>query len=222
MEAAKTKTVARAPAPAPAPAAHPVRAVVLPGRVQLQSALKVSSPGDAAEKEAEATARKIVRMPRPPEPAVRPRPLQSPHVARFRDAVAPVVQRKAEGQPDVSSNVAAEISASTASGSPLPASVRRFMEPRFRTDFRNVRVHTNERASRLNRQLNAQAFTVGNQIFFGRGRFRPESSDGQELLAHELTHTIQQGAVVQRSAEEVPSKPSVTQQSPPQVQRLGL
>src|SRR3954471_11331024 len=217
MEAAKTKTVARAPAPAPAPAAHPVRAVVPPGRVQLQSALKVSSPGDAAEKEAESTARKIVRMPRPPEPAVRPRPLQSPHVARFRDAVAPVVQRKAEGQPDVSSNVAAEISASTASGSPLPASVRRFMEPRFRTDFRNVRVHTNERASRLNRQLNAQAFTVGNQIFFGRGRFRPETSGGQELLAHELTHTIQQGATVQRAAE-VP----VTQQSPQQMQRLGL
>ena len=217
MEAAKSKTVARAPAPAPAPAAHPVRAAVPPGRVQLQSALKVSSPGDAAEKEAESTARKIVRMPKPPE-AVRPLPLQSPHVARFRDAVAPVVQRKAEGQPNVSSNVAAEISASTASGSPLPATVRRFMEPRFKTDFGNVRVHTNERAARLNRQLNAQAFTVGNQIFFGRGRFRPETADGQELLAHELTHTIQQGATVQRSAEEAP----VTQQSPQQVQRLGL
>lgn len=215
MEAAKSKTAARAPAPAPAPAAHPVRAAVPPGRVQLQSALEVSSPGDAAEKEAVSTARKIVRMPTPPEPAVRPQPLQSPHVARFRDAV---VQRKAEGQPNVAANVAAEISASTASGSPLPASVRRFMEPRFRTDFRNVRIHTNERAARLNRQLNAQAFTVGNQIFFGRGRFRPEASDGQELLAHELTHTIQQGATIQRSAEEAP----VTQQSPQQVQRLGL
>jgi hypothetical protein len=218
MEAAKSKTVARAPAPAPAPAAHPVRAAAPAGRVQLQSALKVSSPGDAAEKEAESTARRIVRMPAPSEPAARPQPLQSPHVARFRDAVAPAIHRKAEGQPNVASNVAAEISASTASGSPLPASVRRFMEPRFRTNFSNVRIHTNERAARLNRQLNAQAFTVGNQIFFGRGRFRPESADGQELLAHELTHTIQQGATVQRSAEEAP----VTQQSPPQVQRLGL
>src|SRR3954462_4434956 len=169
MEAAKSKTVAPAPAPAPAPAAHPVRAAVPPGRVQLQSALKVSSPGDAAEKEAESTARKIVRMPRPAEPAVGPpRPLQSPHVARF-GAVGPAVQRKAEGQPNGSANVAAEISASTASGSPLPATVRRFMEPRFRTDLSNVRIHTNERSARLNRQLNAQAFTVGNQIFFGRG-----------------------------------------------------
>src|SRR3954453_14364302 len=132
MEAAKSKTAAPAPAPAPAPAAHPVRAAVPPGRVQLQSALKVSSPGDAAEKEAESTARKTARMPRP---AVGPpRPLQSPHVARF-GAVGPAVQRKAEGQPNVSSNVAAEISASTASGSPLPATVRRFMEPRFRTDL---------------------------------------------------------------------------------------
>jgi hypothetical protein len=214
MESPRNKTVARAAAPAPAPAAHPVRTAVPPGRVQLQSALKVSSPSDPAEKEAESTAKKIARMPAP-EPSVRP-PLQSPYIARFRNAAA-TIARKAEGMPNVSSNVAAEISASTASGSPLPASVRRFMEPRFRTDFGNVRVHTNERSARLNRQLNAQAFTVGNQIFFGRDRFRPETQEGRGLVAHELTHTIQQGAVVQRSAE-VP----VTQQSPPSVQRLGI
>jgi hypothetical protein len=214
MEPARNKTVARAAEPAPAPAAHPVRTAVPPGRVQLQSALKVSSPSDPAEKEAESTAKKIARMPAPKQ-AVQPA-LQSPSTARFRNAID-TIARKAEGMPNVSSNVAAEISASTASGSPLPASVRRFMEPRFRTDFGNVRVHTNERSARLNRQLNAQAFTVGNQIFFGRDRFRPETQEGRELVAHELTHTIQQGAAVQRSAE-VP----VTQQSPPSVQRLGI
>jgi dolichol kinase len=219
MEAARSKTAAPAPAPAPAPAAHPVRTAVPSGSVQLQSALKVSSPSDPAEKEAESTARKVVRLPAP-EPTARPLTLQSPqspHVARFRDAM---IQRKAEGQPNVASNVAAEIATSTASGSPLPPTVRRFMEPRFKADFGNVRVHTGERSARLNRQLNAQAFTVGNQIFFGRGRFRPESTDGQELLAHELTHTIQQGAVsqgIQRSADV-----SVTEQSPQQVQRLGI
>ncbi len=210
MKATRSKTEKRA-APAPAPAAQPVRATGPPGRVQLQSALKVSSPSDPAEKEAEATARRIVRQ-----------PLPAPSVARFRGAVGAAgpllsVARKAAGQPpDVTSNVAAEI-ASTASGSPLPPGVRRFMEPRFRADFGNVRVHVGERAAGLSRQLNAQAFTVGRQIFFGRGRFQPESEEGRELLAHELTHTIQQGAAVQRSAD-VP----VTQQSPPQVQRLGL
>jgi len=210
MKATRSKTEKRA-APAPAPAAQPVRAAGPSGRVQLQSALKVSSPSDPAEKEAEATARRIVRQ-----------PLPAPSVARFRDAVGAAgpllsVARRAAGQPpDVTSNVAAEI-AGTASGSPLPPGARRFMEPRFRADFGNVRVHTGERAAGLSRQLNAQAFTVGRQIFFGRGRFQPESEEGRELLAHELTHTIQQGAAVQRSAD-IP----VTQQSPPQVQRLGL
>ncbi|HEX3527305.1 MAG TPA: DUF4157 domain-containing protein [Thermoanaerobaculia bacterium] len=210
MKAVRSKTEKRA-APAPAPAAQPVRATGTPGRAQLQSALKVSSPSDPAEKEAEATARRIVRQ-----------PLPSPSVARFRAAVGAAgpllsVARKAAGQPpDVTSNMAAEI-AGTSSGSPLPPGVRRFMEPRFRADFGNVRVHAGERAAGLSRQLNAQAFTVSRQIFFGRGRFQPESEEGRELLAHELTHTIQQGAAVQRSAD-VP----VTQQSPPQVQRLGL
>lgn len=215
MEAARTKTATRTAAPAPAPAPAPVRTVVPAGSVQLQS-LKVSSPSDPAEKEAESTARKIVRLPTP-EPSVQPQPLQSPHVARF------TIARKAEGQPNVASNVAAEISASRASGSPLPASVRRFMEPRFRTDFSNVRVHAGERAARLNRQVNAQAFTVGNQIFFGRERFQPESSEGRELLAHELTHTIQQGAAVQQgTAVQRSVDVAVSEQSAPQVQRLGI
>ena len=66
------------------------------------------------------------------------------------------------------------------------------MEPRFGADFGAVRMHTDDRAANLNRQVSAQAFTVGNQIFFGRDRFQPETSDGRELIAHELTHTIQQ------------------------------
>lgn len=222
MKAAQSKTAARtaAPAPVPTPAAQPVRSAVPSGRVQLQS-LKVSSPSDPAEKEAEATARKIVRLPTPEPTAAPVRPLQSPHVARFRDAIG-TIARKAEGQPNVASNVAAEISASTASGSPLPASVRRFMEPRFRADFGNVRVHTGERAARLNRQVSAQAFTVGNQIFFGRGKFQSETSEGRELLAHELTHTIQQGATQQGAAVQRSADVTVAEQSPPQVQRLGL
>jgi len=105
MKATRSKTEKRA-APAPAPAAQPVRAAGPSGRVQLQSALKVSSPSDPAEKEAEATARRIVRQ-----------PLPSPSVARFRDAVGAAgpllsVARRAAGQPpDVTSNVAAEIAA---------------------------------------------------------------------------------------------------------------
>ena len=67
------------------------------------------------------------------------------------------------------------------------------MENRFGADFSSVRIHTDENAARLSQQLQAQAFTVGNDVFFDQGKFLPDSSTGQHLLAHELTHTVQQG-----------------------------
>lgn len=91
------------------------------------------------------------------------------------------------------------------------------MEPRFGAGFGDVRIHTGDRAARLSARLGAQAFTVGSQVFFARGQFRPDTRDGRQLIAHELTHTIQQGSVVQRSAG-----PEVTQRTAPQVQRLGI
>jgi hypothetical protein len=198
----------RKPAAAPAP--------------RVQTALRVSSPHDPAEREAEATARTVMRMAAPaPERVLVPattgrgaasrRAWESPHVARFAGTG---LLRKAEGRPDVAANVEAEIQSSATSGEPLPLSVRRFMEPRFRADFSAVRIHTDGRAAALSRDLNARAFTLGNQIFFGRDQFRPESEAGRELIAHELTHTVQQGSVVQRAADV-----TVTQSSPPQVQR---
>jgi hypothetical protein len=117
----------------------------------------------------------------------------------------------------VSATTAGEIGNSAGGGNPLPTSVRGFMEPRFGADFSGVRVHTDDRAARLSRQLNAQAFTVGNQVFFGRDRFQPETSAGRELIAHELTHTIQQGAAVQRAADV-----TVSEKAAPSVQRLGI
>nr|WP_277875247.1 DUF4157 domain-containing protein [Alkalinema sp. FACHB-956] len=157
------------------------------------------------------------------------RSLQSPYIQRFANTgiftqrnLDDRIQRKAEGQPNVASNVAAEIQASTATGAPLPLTVRRFMEPRFQANFSPVKIHTGDRAAKLNRQLNAQAFTVGNQIFFGKDKFKPDSQEGKELIAHELTHTIQQGAAIQRREEVSVTPVSVTQQAPVQVQRLGL
>jgi hypothetical protein len=66
------------------------------------------------------------------------------------------------------------------------------MEPRFGTDFSAVRVHTDSNAQSLARSVNAQAFTVGNDVVFGAGQYAPESDSGKRLLAHELTHVIQQ------------------------------
>jgi hypothetical protein len=78
-------------------------------------------------------------------------------------------------------------------GAPLDAGARTFLEPRFRTDFSQVRVHTDARAAASAHAVGARAYTVGRHIVFGAGRYSPDTPGGRLLLAHELTHTIQQG-----------------------------
>ena len=97
-------------------------------------------------------------------------------------------------------------------GEPLDTATRAFFEPRFGRDFSHVRVHSGSTAERSARDINALAFTVGNSIVFGHGRFAPETREGKSLLAHELTHMIQQtGAtpstgVLQRAPEKSAAK----------------
>ena len=79
-------------------------------------------------------------------------------------------------------------------GQPLSASERAFFEPRFKTNFSTVRVHTGSGAGELAQSLDAQAFTIGSDIVFGQGEYSPGSSTGLHLLAHELAHVVQQGA----------------------------
>ena len=75
-------------------------------------------------------------------------------------------------------------------GRPLDADTREFMEPRFGHDFSRVRVHADERAAQSARDVNALAYTVGDDVVFARGRYAPESDAGRRLLAHESTHVI--------------------------------
>jgi cytochrome c551/c552 len=98
---------------------------------------------------------------------------------------------------DAGSNVENQLNSSKGGGSPLPDEVRSFMEARFGADLSQVRVHTGSEAVEMNKELNAQAFTHGKDIYFGSGRYNPGSSEGKHLLAHELTHVIQQTGSVQ-------------------------
>src|SRR5262245_10708731 len=103
-------------------------------------------------------------------------------------------------------------------GQALPPSVRPLMESRFGVDFGGVRVHTDDEAAQMNRTLQAQAFTVGRHVYFGAGHFRPQSTDGRRLLAHELAHTVQQsstqfarsGVFIQRQPANSQSAPAIT------------
>ena len=79
-------------------------------------------------------------------------------------------------------------------GQALAPDVRREMEGHFGADFSSVRVHQGGEAADLNNRLSARAFTTGSDIFIGQGGLNPGSRGGKELLAHELTHVVQQGA----------------------------
>ncbi len=77
-------------------------------------------------------------------------------------------------------------------GQPLDTETRALMEPRFGHDFSKVRIHTDERAVQSAQTVNALAYTVGRDVVFGQGQYAPGTSEGKGLLAHELTHVVQQ------------------------------
>src|SRR5690625_886078 len=93
-----------------------------------------------------------------------------------------------------SPGVAERIASSRGRGQPLEPSVQREMGSKMGADFSDVTIHTGGEATELNQGLGARAFTVGSDIYFNEGQYNPESAPGKRLLAHELTHTIQQGA----------------------------
>lgn len=97
----------------------------------------------------------------------------------------------------VPTDIESKIQSKRGSGSGMDAQTLSVMESSFGADFSGVRVHTDSHAVQMSQQLNAHAFTVGNDIFFNQGRYQPSSKEGAGLLAHELTHTVQQGASVQ-------------------------
>lgn len=106
-------------------------------------------------------------------------------------------------------------------GAPLAAAVRTDMEQRLGHDFSKVRIHADETAARSARHVSAHAYTWGHDIVFGAGRFQPQTRRGQQLLAHELTHVVQQATTpgpIMRDAEgqSAPDNPQELEEAPPE------
>ena len=99
-----------------------------------------------------------------------------------------------DGTAEVTPSLESRIDSLKANGTPLPRAARSFFEPRFGHDFSTVRLHTDTGAAETARDINARAFTVGRNIVFGAGQYSPETPGGKQLLAHELTHVVQQNA----------------------------
>jgi outer membrane protein OmpA-like peptidoglycan-associated protein len=96
------------------------------------------------------------------------------------------------------SHIESSLSFSKGSGSPLPDNTRSQMEGAFGADFSEVRVHTGGSAVQMNRDLQAQAFTHGSDVYFNAGKYNTGSTQGKRLLGHELTHVVQQGEGIRR------------------------
>ncbi|MFB2977695.1 DUF4157 domain-containing protein [Microseira sp. BLCC-F43] len=129
----------------------------------------------------------------------------------------PGLQQAANGSSQASPSIENRLSNSKGGGSPLPDEVRSFMEPRFGADFSGVRVHTDSTAVQMNKELGAQAFAHGSDIYYGAGK----SPGKNELTAHELTHTIQQGAAV-RMNKQVRRQPNQQEEEKEQLQAKEL
>ncbi len=104
-----------------------------------------------------------------------------------------IVQRQSNQEMTATPDIETSIQQSRGRGQTLPDNVKEPMENAFGTDFSQVNIHTDTQSHQLNESIQARAFTTGNDIFFREGAFNPTSQDGQELIAHELTHVVQQG-----------------------------
>ena len=143
----------------------------------IQTKLSISAPGDIYEQEADRIADQVLAT--PAHPAVRG---ASPHIQRFTG--------QPTGQTD---SVPVSVDSVIATpGRPLDPMLLQDMEQRFGHDFSRVRVHSGAAAERSARDVNAHAYTVGHDVVFAAGRYSPGTRDGRRLIAHELTHVVQQ------------------------------
>lgn len=169
--------------------------------------LTVSEPGDAYEVEADQVADEVMKLPAeatPPPPAGNGDDDKSLNRATRLQANG--------GSRDVDAGVEQDVNSLKGLGQPLPDGEREFFESRMGYDFGNVRLHTGGKAVQTARDLSARAYAVGTDIAFGQGEYAPGTTEGRRLLAHELTHVVQQGGAGVKDAPEPP------EQSPPTVE----
>lgn len=159
----------------------------------LRPRLNVGSPGDPDEQEADRVAKRVVSS--APAGVVRRECAACAGGASCSKCEDERLRAKAEPGRGarVSSAQAPPAATLRGGGRPLSPSLRAFFEPRFGHDFRRVRVHTDGAAAETARAINARAYTSGQDVVFAAGEYAPESAGGRELLAHELTHVVQNG-----------------------------
>lgn len=164
-----------------------------PTLVGLQAKLAVGDVDDPLEHEADRVADQMMRMPDPSRVAHGSSPVISRQCDACDEEDAPKVRTKPAGAPTAQGEAPAAVhDVLSTPGQPLSDATRAFFEPRFGQDFSDVRVHADSAAADSARAIGALGYTVGRHIVFADGCFAPNVDDGRRLIAHELTHTLQQ------------------------------
>ncbi len=175
----------------------------IPDEDTVQAKLEVNQPNDRFEQEADAVAENVMAG----EKTIQRKCAHCEEEEKLQRQISPEEEEEEilmKAKPMASATsvssgihvkpwVQKQIDSSRGSGRQLSEQTRSYMESGIGADFQNVRIHTDSEAVQMNRELSARAFTVGSDIYFNSGEYSPESSDGKRLLAHELTHTVQQG-----------------------------
>lgn len=161
---------------------------------RLQTKLNVAPPGDRHEQEADRVAAQVMRMPEPKKASPCSCGGECAPCRTKQAGQADLQTQRAETADATQSTVPPIVhEALRAPGHPLDSGTRAFFEPRFGYDLSPVRVHTDRQAVASARAVDALAYTVGRDVVFAEGKYAPHTSQGKKLLAHELTHVVQQG-----------------------------
>jgi Domain of unknown function (DUF4157) len=181
------------------------------GSLSIQTKLSMSQPDDPAEREADLVADRVMRM-------ASPQLSETVSFGGVQRKCGPCededekLHRKHSHESDSATGAPPIVSeALRAAGHPLDPVTRSFMEDRFAEDFSQVRVHTDGRAAEAAHAVNALAYTVGHDVVFGAGQYATGNNDGRRLIAHELTHVVQQrsertpATQLQRDVRDLPT-----------------
>ncbi len=155
----------------------------------LQPKLHVNQPGDPYEQEADRVAEQVMRM---SEPTLQRQVDEDEEEEEKLLQAKPLVQRQVTGGAGGNEAPPVVHEVLRSPGRPLDAATRQFMESRFGHNFGQVRVHYGPLAAASTQAVQAEAYTVGWDVVFAAGRYRPDTQEGKYLLAHELTHALQQ------------------------------
>ncbi len=206
-------------------------------RMTIQAKLNIGEPNDKYEKEADVTAVRVVQQinspANPVNSSIQDLPVQRHESEEVEEEelqmksdismlqrhesgekeelqMKPLLQRRENiGGGEASSDLESSIQSARSSGQSLDSNLQEKMGQAMGADFSGVKVHTDSQSDQLNQSIQAKAFTTGQDIFFRQGEYDPSSNGGQELLAHELTHVVQQnGSSVQRR-KKVQMKPDL-------------